>query len=78
MLDAAIQAQAVHEQIESKKEYVREQLIKMKECCAVCKLRITCDGSIATCIQKDKQHIAIIAMHILAPTTIIQNVKQDK
>ena len=30
MSDAAIQAQAVHEQIESNKEYVCEQLIKMK------------------------------------------------
>ena len=74
MLDAAIQAQAVHEQIESNKEYVREQLIKMKECCAVCNLT-TCDGTVATCVQKDKQHYCYNC-HTYA--TIIQIVKQDK
>ena len=35
--DADMQARAAHDQIESNKEYVREQLTKMKEQCVVCK-----------------------------------------
>ncbi len=45
MSDAAIQARAKQDEIESNKEYV--QLTKMKEQCAVSKLS-TCDGTIAT------------------------------
>ena len=55
MLDAAIQAKAKQDQIESNKEYVRQQLTKMKEQCVVCKLS-TCDGTIATCLKGESKH----------------------
>ena len=55
MSDAAIQARAKQDEIESNKEYVRQQLIIMKEQCVVCK-RSTCDGTIAKCLDKDSRH----------------------
>jgi hypothetical protein len=55
MSDAAIKARAAQDEIVSNKEYVREQLTKMKEECAVCKLS-TCDGTIATCLKGDSKH----------------------
>ena len=55
MLDAAIQAKAKQDQIESNKEYVCEQLTKMKEQCAVCKLS-TCNKTIATCLKGESKH----------------------
>ena len=54
MSDAAIQARAKQDQIESNKEYVRQQLINMKEQCAICKLS-TCDG-IAKFLDRDSRH----------------------
>ena len=53
--DAAIQARAKQDQIESNKDYVCQQLINMREQCAVCKLS-TCDGTIAKCLDKDSRH----------------------
>ena len=55
MSDAAIQARAKQDQIESNKEYVRQQLIIMKEQCVVCK-RSSCDGTIATCLNRESRH----------------------
>ena len=55
MSDAAIQARAKQDEIESNKEYVRQQLIIMKEQCVVCK-RSTCDGTIATCLNRESRH----------------------
>ena len=54
MSDAAIQARAKQDQIESNKEYVRQQLIMMKEQC-VCKWS-TCNGTIATCLNRESRH----------------------
>ena len=55
MSDAAIQARAKQDQIESNKKYVCEQLTKMKEQYGVCK-QSTCDGTIAKCLEKDSRH----------------------
>ena len=55
MSDAAIQARAKQDQIESNKEYVHQQLIIMKEKCVVCK-RSTCGGNIATCLNRESRH----------------------
>ena len=46
MSDAAIQARAAQDKIVLNKEYVRQQLTKMREQCAVCKSS-TCDGTVA-------------------------------
>ena len=64
MSDEAIKARAKQDQIESNKEYVREQLTKMKEQCAVCKLS-TCDGTIATCLKGESKLIATAVTHIV-------------
>ena len=55
MSDAAIQARAAQDQIVSNKEYIREQLTKMKEQCAVCKSS-ACDGAVAACLKGDSRH----------------------
>ena len=55
MSDAAIQARAKQDQIESNTEYVHQQLIIMKEQCVVC-MRSTCYGTIATCLNKESCH----------------------
>ena len=55
MSDAAIQARAKQDQIESNKEYVCQQLTNMREQCVVCMLS-TCDGMIAKCLDKDSRH----------------------
>jgi len=48
-------ARAKQDQIESNKDYIRQQLINMREQYAVCKLS-TCDGTIAKCLDKDSRH----------------------
>ena len=55
MSDAAIQARAKQDEIESNKEYVRQLLIIMKDQCVVCK-QSTCDGTIATCLKRESHH----------------------
>ena len=77
MSDASIQARAKQDQIESNKEYVREQLTKMKEQCAVCKLS-TCDGTIAKCLTKTVGIIAIAVIHIVVAITIIKIAQHDE
>ena len=71
MSDAAIQARAKQDQIESNKEYVRQQLIIMKEQCVVCK-RSTCDGTILLHVSTERVvNIATVVMYIVAAKTII-------
>ena len=51
MSDVAIQARAKQDLIESNKEYVRQQLINMREQCAVCKLS-SCDETMRNVLKK--------------------------
>ena len=77
MSDAAIQARIAQDQIESNKEYVREQLTKMKEQCTVCKLS-TCDGTIVTCLKGESKHYCYSCHTILVAITIIKIAPQNR
>ena len=67
MSDADIQARAKQDQIESNKEHVRQQLIHMREQCAVC--MSSTDGTVAACLKGDSRHCCY-SCHIVVAITI--------
>jgi len=77
MSDVAIQARAKQDLIESNKEYVRQQLIIMKEQCVVCN-RSTCGGHIATCLNRESRHYCYSCHAYSCGDNFLGIAKQDR